>query len=178
LDGEIQSNEKIVLLKAFWCRVQVKNVSGRLLVGLRWWNNVKEDGTNEWIFESLEDMSQIGYMDSRIFWWSLYVTPAIWAVFCFVSLLKFDLSWCVMCSIAITLSSANIYGYTKCRCVRDMRMLDLRLLAHIVSLLHPTARKQKLSWRKQGTSQALLRASVGQQAPLVSWGRTLGQLRC
>lgn len=31
-----------------------KNISGRLLVGLRWWNEVKPDGSNEWIFESLE----------------------------------------------------------------------------------------------------------------------------
>jgi len=35
----------------FWT---TKNVTGRLLVGLRWWNDVKEDGTNEWVFESLE----------------------------------------------------------------------------------------------------------------------------
>jgi hypothetical protein len=42
----------IVFLSAdFWT---VKNVSGRLLVGLRWWNEVKDDGSNEWIFESLE----------------------------------------------------------------------------------------------------------------------------
>ena len=33
----------------FWT---VKNVSGRLLVGLRWRNFVKEDGSNEWVFES------------------------------------------------------------------------------------------------------------------------------
>ena len=41
----------VVLLLAFdfWT---VKNVTGRLLVGLRWWNEVKEDGTNVWIFES------------------------------------------------------------------------------------------------------------------------------
>jgi len=40
-----------VLLLAFdfWT---VKNVSGRMLVGLRWWNEVKDDGSNEWIFES------------------------------------------------------------------------------------------------------------------------------
>ena len=90
--------------------LQVKNVSGRLLVGLRWWNNVKEDGTNEWIFESLDDMSGIGALDSRIFWWTLYLTPSVWAVFCFVSILKFDLQWCVMCVVAMTLSGANIYG--------------------------------------------------------------------
>ena len=25
---------------------------GRLLVGLRWWNDVKDDGSNVWVFES------------------------------------------------------------------------------------------------------------------------------
>ena len=41
----------IILLLAldFWV---VKNVTGRLLVGLRWWNKVEEDGTSIWIFES------------------------------------------------------------------------------------------------------------------------------
>ena len=41
----------VILLLAFdfWT---VKNVTGRLLVGLRWWNRVKEDGTSEWVFES------------------------------------------------------------------------------------------------------------------------------
>ncbi len=33
----------------FW---MTKNISGRVLVGLRWWNEVKEDGTEVWIFES------------------------------------------------------------------------------------------------------------------------------
>ena len=41
----------IILLLAFdfWT---VKNISGRLLVGLRWWSQMKSDGTEEWIFES------------------------------------------------------------------------------------------------------------------------------
>lgn len=42
----------------FWV---VKNVSGRLMVGLRWWNEIKEDGSNEWIFESVEV--------NRLFFW-------------------------------------------------------------------------------------------------------------
>lgn len=43
----------IILLIAFdfWT---VKNVSGRLLVGLRWWNEINDDGTSKWIFESVE----------------------------------------------------------------------------------------------------------------------------
>ena len=36
---------------------QVKNVSGRLLVGLRYWNEVTDEGTDNWRFESLEQVS-------------------------------------------------------------------------------------------------------------------------
>ena len=32
----------------------VKNVSGRLLVGLRWWNEITDDGNSVWRFESKE----------------------------------------------------------------------------------------------------------------------------
>lgn len=41
----------IVLLLSidFWT---VKNITGRLLVGLRWWNYVDEDGESHWVFES------------------------------------------------------------------------------------------------------------------------------
>lgn len=41
----------VVIFSAFdfWF---VKNVSGRMLAGLRWWNEVKEDGTEVWIFEA------------------------------------------------------------------------------------------------------------------------------
>lgn len=42
----------VVLLSFdFWT---VKNISGRLLVGLRWWNDVREDGSSTWAFESKE----------------------------------------------------------------------------------------------------------------------------
>lgn len=49
----------IVLLLAFdfWT---VKNVTGRLLVGLRWWNKVEEDGTSSWVFESRKVRETVG----------------------------------------------------------------------------------------------------------------------
>ena len=42
-----------VLLLAFdfWT---VKNVSGRLMVALRWWSEVQEDGSSVWKFEARE----------------------------------------------------------------------------------------------------------------------------
>ena len=67
-----------VLLLAFdfWT---VKNVTGRLLVGLRWWVSIKEDGGNEWQFESAPT-TQVPALDYRIFWWALYLAPLVWCV--------------------------------------------------------------------------------------------------
>lgn len=40
----------ILLLSAdFWT---VKNITGRLLVGLRWWNYIDDDGVSHWVYES------------------------------------------------------------------------------------------------------------------------------
>lgn len=39
----------VCLSMDFWT---VKNITGRLLVGLRWWNNVDEDGKSNWVFEN------------------------------------------------------------------------------------------------------------------------------
>jgi len=91
-----------------------KNVSGRLLVGLRWWNRINEDGTNEWVFESLEDMSEIDPLDAKVFWTGLYGAPAVWALLFVVGLLKFNVEWALIAIVALMLSGANIVGYTKC----------------------------------------------------------------
>lgn len=48
----------VILLGAadFWI---MKNLSGRKLVGLRWWNEVKENGDEVWIFESKNERKNI-----------------------------------------------------------------------------------------------------------------------
>ncbi|KAI8848934.1 hypothetical protein BC829DRAFT_392965 [Chytridium lagenaria] len=94
----------IVLLLSFdfWT---VKNVTGRLLVGLRWWNEIHEDGSNVWIFESRENRSS-GLLFTT--------TPAIWAFFGLGAILKFSFSWLLVVIVAIVLNMANVIGYTKC----------------------------------------------------------------
>jgi hypothetical protein len=100
----------ILLLAAdFWV---VKNVTGRLLVGLRWWNKVSDD-TTTWIFEAAEDQA-INAFDRRVFWTVLYATPLVWAALFLLGLLKFNLSWLMVVSMALALNSANVYGYYKC----------------------------------------------------------------
>jgi hypothetical protein len=100
----------ILLLAAdFWV---VKNVTGRLLVGLRWWNKVEEDET-KWIFESAEDKA-VNQFDRRVFWSVLYVTPVIWAALFLLGLLKFSFHWLLIVFMALALNLANVYGYYKC----------------------------------------------------------------
>ena len=100
----------ILLLAAdFWV---VKNVTGRLLVGLRWWNKVDEDET-VWIFESAEN-KVINKFDRSVFWTVLYVTPLLWAVLFVWGAMSLKFNWLLICVIALALSMANVYGYYKC----------------------------------------------------------------
>lgn len=94
----------------FWT---VKNISGRLLVGLRWWNEINEDGTNSWLFESKENRV-INKTDSRIFWGALYIAPVVWLVFALLSLLSFSFKWLLVDVVALSFNIANLIGYYKC----------------------------------------------------------------
>ena len=70
-----------------------QNVTGRLLVGLRWWNEVREDGANDWKFESPEDLPPdqrpvVATQDSRMFWISMWVTLLLWILILMSNLLS------------------------------------------------------------------------------------------
>eukprot|EP00529_Nitzschia_sp_RCC80_P028114 CAMPEP_0113487020 /NCGR_PEP_ID=MMETSP0014_2-20120614/25296_1 /TAXON_ID=2857 /ORGANISM="Nitzschia sp." /LENGTH=262 /DNA_ID=CAMNT_0000380709 /DNA_START=405 /DNA_END=1193 /DNA_ORIENTATION=- /assembly_acc=CAM_ASM_000159 len=101
----------VILLLAldFWT---VKNVTGRLLVGLRWWNKVEGD-TTTWIFECAKDQ-QINKFDSSVFWTVLYATPAVWFVLMILGILRFNVRWLIIDVMALSLAAANVYGYYKC----------------------------------------------------------------
>ena len=106
----------ILLLAAdFWV---VKNITGRLLVGLRWWNKVEGDNTR-WIFECADTLPngstiQRNKFDSNIFWTVLYLTPVMWGALLVIGVLKFELGWLIIVFMALGLNCANVYGYYKC----------------------------------------------------------------
>ena len=102
----------VVILNAFdfWF---VKNVSGRILVGLRWWNEVRDDGTEVWIFES-DHEKRATSVDTTLFWTSLYIAPAFWAVFLIIELIGLSLMWFLVCLISFVLTFSNTIGYYKC----------------------------------------------------------------
>mmetsp|Transcript_11339 Transcript_11339/g.12989 ORF Transcript_11339/g.12989 Transcript_11339/m.12989 type:complete len:235 (-) Transcript_11339:142-846(-) len=95
----------------FWV---VKNITGRLLVGLRWWNDISDDGESEWRFESLDDPNAVNSSDYSIFWYSMYINTLVWGFIGFWSALGLKLNNLVLIAVGLTLQSSNLVGYWKC----------------------------------------------------------------
>jgi hypothetical protein len=73
----------------------LKNIAGRRLVGLRWWNEVNpETGDSHWVFESSDPSTKvISATDKRFFWLALYIQPLLWVVFALFAIIKFEFIW-------------------------------------------------------------------------------------
>ena len=122
-----------------------KNVSGRLLVGLRWWNENDEEGNTHWKFETLDpDAGEraVDPKDSFVFWTALYVAAIAWALFSIIALLKLSLDYLLICTIAITLVVSNIVGYV--RCSKGMHITGIHPHRSSSSLRHPRTRLTSL----------------------------------
>ncbi|EAQ90846.1 conserved hypothetical protein [Chaetomium globosum CBS 148.51] len=73
----------------------LKNIVGRRLVGLRWWNEVDPStGDSHWVFESSEPGTKvINPTDSRFFWIAIYAQPIFWILLALVAVLTFKFIW-------------------------------------------------------------------------------------
>ena len=96
----------------FWV---VKNVTGRLLVGLRWWSDFTEDGKEIWIYESHDREVKLNAVDSAFFWTSQLASTGAWLVFLILKILSFSFFWGILVLINFVLSVTNLYGFYKCR---------------------------------------------------------------
>jgi len=125
----------LCLAADFWT---VKNVTGRLLVGLRWWSSYDPiTGQLSWVFENRDEDIKNGKavedthasfddedgskaaqgkaVDSRIFWFGLYGEFLLWTLLAVIAFLKFNFDWLMIDIIALSLIGANISGYLKCK---------------------------------------------------------------
>ena len=102
----------IFLAMDFWT---VKNVTGRILVGLRWWNQIKDDGSSEWMFESGgRAEGQISALDKNIFWIALYAFPLYWILAAISNFLSFSPNFVVLNVMGLAFAGTNAVGYSKC----------------------------------------------------------------
>ena len=82
-------------------------------IGLRWWNEVRDDGTEVWIFES-DHEKRATSIDTTLFWSSLYIAPLFWGIFLIIELIGLSLMWFLVCLISFVLTFSNTIGYYKC----------------------------------------------------------------
>lgn len=87
------------------------------MVGLRWWNQVDDDGQSHWVFESRKGKGKqlASDSESRIFWLGLIVCPIMWVIFVFSALFSFKIKWLAVVIMGVVLQGANMYGYVRCK---------------------------------------------------------------
>lgn len=105
----------MILLSAdFWI---VKNLSGRLLAGLRWWSVVDDSGQLVWQYESWtpeqRQLAQRG--ETTYFWATLIGCQVVWTLLATVSVFSLSLKWLLLCCLALSLNGSNLLGYTRAR---------------------------------------------------------------
>ncbi len=80
----------------------LKNIAGRRLVGLRWWNEVNTStGDSHWVFESRDTARTDGgtagtgvggerqnKTDKRFFWLAIYVVPGLWVALAVLAVIR------------------------------------------------------------------------------------------
>ena len=110
----------VVLLVAadFW---YTKNISGRILVGLRWWNTFDQNTQeNKWTFESKNEIKESN-MDRRTFWFSLYGFTGIWAILFIWECIRLNFTWAFLCLIALIISGTNVVGFFRCSKIQQKK---------------------------------------------------------
>ena len=103
----------VIILDAvdFWF---TKNISGRILVGLRWWNNYDPDTQQEkWTFESKNEIKEAS-IDRNTFWFSLYGFTAAWLVLFIWECILLSFMWAFLCVISLAIAGTNTYGFFRC----------------------------------------------------------------
>ncbi|KAI1913267.1 Golgi apparatus membrane protein tvp23 [Ophidiomyces ophidiicola] len=95
----------------------LKNIAGRRLVGLRWWNEVNTaTGDSHWVFESSDPNTRsINATDKRFFWISLYATPALWIGLAILAIVRLQsVIWLSLVAIALILTITNTVAFSRC----------------------------------------------------------------
>jgi hypothetical protein len=106
----------------------LKNIAGRRLVGLRWWNEVNpQTGESHWVFESADPETRtINPTDRRFFWLALYAQPVLWIVLGAVAIIKI-VSFMALTPLWITLVSKFSLSVRHCRSILMIVVIALVL---------------------------------------------------
>ena len=116
--------EVVVILAAvdYWV---VKNLSGRLLVGLRWWVDFDELGEEHWKFECKVNERDVNPANEKVFWWTLVLFSLIWSVLLVINVLRLDIQNITICLFCGSTLVFNLYSFYKCSKVQSENIKKL-----------------------------------------------------
>nr|CAD2143426.1 unnamed protein product [Meloidogyne enterolobii] len=93
----------------------VKNITGRYLVGHRWWNLVDSEGKNHWRFEITQQPDKYDPFERQIFWAALVTVPLFWVLLVCTAFLTLQWQWMMIATIGAGMTLTNLYGYLRCK---------------------------------------------------------------
>jgi hypothetical protein len=95
----------------FWI---VKNITGRLLVGLRWWVDFEENGDEKWKFECKVNEKDVNPADDKVFWWTLALFCLIWLLLSVANAISINITNLIICLFCLVMIGFNLYSYYRC----------------------------------------------------------------
>jgi len=113
----------ILLAFDFWT---MKNVAGRLLVGLRWWTQFKDDGTEEWIYESKDTEATVSACDSASFWYPQMLSVLLWLIFLIINVFGFAITKSLLNIMGLVMGSVNLRSFYLCSRQQKEKLKNLR----------------------------------------------------
>ena len=124
--GIFMSNDGLLILFTlllascdFWF---TKNIAGRILVGLRWWVEIKNN-EEIWRYESSNEIKEGA--DKGIFWASVYLNSIVWGIFFIFDLITFKFVWGGLTLIMFCLATVNTYEFFKCSKSQQKNLMEL-----------------------------------------------------
>ena len=124
--GIFMSNDGLLILFTlllascdFWF---TKNIAGRILVGLRWWVEIKNN-EEIWRYESSNEIKEGA--DKGIFWACIYLNSIVWGIFFIFDLMTFKFVWGGLTLIMFCLANVNTYEFFKCSKSQQKNLMEL-----------------------------------------------------
>jgi hypothetical protein len=124
--GIFMSNDGLLILFTlllascdFWF---TKNIAGRILVGLRWWVEIKNN-EEIWRYESSNEIKEGA--DKGIFWSCIYLNSIVWGIFFIFDLITFKFVWGGLTLIMFCLANVNTYEFFKCSKSQQKNLMEL-----------------------------------------------------
>ncbi|CAD8056237.1 unnamed protein product [Paramecium sonneborni] len=103
----------------------VKNVTGRYLIGVRWYTDLSFHGQEIYKYE-FYNKGEVNAIDSTVFWYCQFGSSCLWAFFVFANIFQFGFIDIFLAGIGACLNWINLWGYYKGSQEQQKKMRNIK----------------------------------------------------